>query len=553
MATRAVALDVGSNTVKVMEVKAGKHGLVVTGYASLPREEADAIGRVGIGLKGLVAGVGGRDMILRYTQVPPSPDWQLKNLMELELADLQSQSGGELSADYNLIPVQDEESGLETVLMALARNEALARVSDLVRGAGGSIEAHVPMCIALYNAFVKCGPVVEEDEVCGLVAIGRETMDLALVRGTELLFARNLSTGGKVLDDAIAGAFNVSERKAEQLKIDFIDLDPGSRGRFASGQAEKVTMAAGGAASAIVAGIQSSVAFCESQTKIQGLRLDKLWVCGGSANVRGLKGMLRDALRCPVELFDPFERCDLSTLPADQAELLAGQRQEAVLALGLAAGRVDTGLYSLEILPEHVKRRQRFVQRTVFDLAAIAIAVALLAAYFVTSKARLEAATGEKRRVESQVKAIEAVNREATTLQEDVTRRRALIEALAARAIPLDGTLRVIHALQETLPPELWIESIEVKNKPGERSVRGVTSEPRQIVQVKGKGKEVSGVAVGDVYQAFAKKFVEHKLIPAVVAVPKHGVDGITEFTFDIDVMPAPEVAAGNPQGKQEE
>lgn len=552
MATRAVALDVGSHTVKVMEVKAGKHGLSVTGFASLPREEADAIGRVGISLKGIVAGVGGRDMILRYTQVPPSPDWQLKNLMELELADLQSQSGGELSADYNLMPVQDEDSGLETVLMALARNEALARVSELVRAAGGSIEAHVPTCIALYNAFLKCGSVVEEDEVCGLVAVGRETMDLALVRGTELLFARNLSTGGKVLDDAIASAFNVSERKAEQLKVDLIDLDPGSRGRFASGQAEKVTMAAGGAASAIVAGIQSSVAFCESQTKIQGLRLDKLWICGGSANVRGLKGMLRDALRCPVELFDPFARCDLSALPADQAELLTQQRQEAVLALGLAAGRVDQGLYNLEILPDHVKRRQRFVQRTVFDLAAIAVAVLLLVGLLLTSKTRLEAATAEKRRIEGQVRALETVHKEAAGLQEEINKRRGLVEALAARAIPLDGTLRVIHALQETLPPELWIESIEVKNKPGERNARGVTSEPRQIVQVKGKGKEVSGVAVGQVYRDFAKRFVEHKLIPEVVAVPKHGVDGITEFTFDIDVLPAPKVAAGTGQGNQE-
>ncbi|HLU39141.1 MAG TPA: hypothetical protein VK081_07130, partial [Planctomycetota bacterium] len=105
MAARAVAVDVGSHTVKVLAAKKGKHGLVVTAFAAVPRAEAEAeLAGLGIPLKGVVAGLGGRDMILRYTQVPPSPDWQLKNLMELELQDLQGQSGGELSADYNLLP-----------------------------------------------------------------------------------------------------------------------------------------------------------------------------------------------------------------------------------------------------------------------------------------------------------------------------------------------------------------------------------------------------------------------------------------------------------------
>ena len=40
------------------------------------------------------------------------------------------------------------------------------------------------------------------------------------------------------------------------------------------------------------------------------------------------RGMLREALRCPVESFEPFESVDLSGLPEHEAEQLQARRQE---------------------------------------------------------------------------------------------------------------------------------------------------------------------------------------------------------------------------------
>jgi Tfp pilus assembly PilM family ATPase len=257
MANRAVAIDLGSHGGRAIAVKATKHGLAVTRFVSAPAAEAaDVLHSSGLSLQGVICGLAGRDMTLRYSQVPPTPDWQLKNLMDLEIQDLAAQSGGALSADYNLLPTQDPEAGVDTVLLALAKDEALQRLQQLAKAAGGTCGGFVPNCVALYNAYLKCGPVEPDTVVC-LANIGHETIDIALVKGQDLLFARNLSGGGKVLDDAIAAAFNVSARKAESLKHELLDLDPQSRGRFASGQAEKVTMAAGGAAPVITAGIQS--------------------------------------------------------------------------------------------------------------------------------------------------------------------------------------------------------------------------------------------------------------------------------------------------------
>ena len=490
MANKATAVDLGSHSAKVLIAEAGKHGVKVVRFAGLPRGEGEAavsLRQAGIPLAASLCG-------LRYSQVPPTPDWQLRNLMDLEIQDLAQQSGGTLSADYNLLPAQDPEAGVETVLLALAKDEALERLQGEITSGGGSVAAFVPNCTALYNAYLKCGPV-EADAVVCLANIGHETIDIALVKGTDLLIARNLSGGTKVLDDAIGASFNVSGRKAEALKKDLLDLDPQSRGRYASGQAEKVTMAAGGAAQSISAAIQSSLSFCKMQTKIADLRLDKVLLSGGGARLRGLRGMLREALRCPIELFDPFANLDLSALPAADAEQLQAMRHEAVVALGLAVGRLDDTLYSLEILPEAVKKRLRFQQRTVWNILAGAIAVGVLALVAVDAKKSVETAQMRTSALRRESSSITQTHQTATEAIEANKVERAIVDHLATQAMPGNGLLRTMRAVGKYLPPELWITKIDVGG------VGQGSQKKRPVVKIEGGGKEVNGVNASRVFQ----------------------------------------------------
>lgn len=543
MASKTVAIDIGSHTVRVLAARATKSGIQLQRFA-VTEVDAGAVTGAGIGLKGSICGIAGRDMNLRYSQVPPTPDWQLRNLMDLEIQDLAQQSGGSLSADYNLLPPQDPEAGIDTVLLALAKDEALERLGAFAKQAGGSVDGFTPNCIALYNAYLKGGPV-EEDAVVCLANIGHETIDIALVKGVDLLFARNLSGGGKVLDDAIAGAFNVSAEKAQSLKHELLDLDPASRGRFASGQAEKVTMAAGGAANAIVAAIQSSLAFCKAQTKLADLKLDKVLVAGGSANLRGLRAMLREALRCPVELFDPFANLDLSALPAADAELLQQHRGEAVVALGLAAARLDDTLYALEILPDAVRKRKRFAERTVFNIAAVAIAAVLIVVQVNTGKAEVEAANTMLAKVKRQKSQATGLDEQAAALVVENARDRALVDHLQATAMPLHGAVRALRALQAHLPPEFWVRKFEVGAKAGS----GRDRKPQVLIE--GAGKELGGVDVGAALLQFSREFRGDPLLPreGVTFTSPPGTGSTAQFQFTIDLQAAASAPKQAPEG----
>lgn len=509
MAGRAIAVDLGSHASKVIQVKDGKHGLAVErfGWVAGGKGGGD-LGDTQIDLKGAVTGLAGRDMTLKYSQVPDSPDYQLRRLMELEIEDLAAQSGGALAADFNLLPAAEQEDGTQTVILALAKEDALDRLTGAVEEAGGSVAGHTPNCVALFNAWLKCGSF-DADEVVCLASLGHETVDIAIARGAELLFARNLGGGGKVLDESIANAFGVSIRKAESLKRDLLDLDPGSRGRYASREAEKVTVQAGGAASSLVSAIQSSFAFCKQQTQQGDLQLDKVWICGGSAKLRGVQGMLRETLRVPVDRFDPFAVCDLSGLPDDEAEQLRVYGSEAVVALGLAVGRIEDDAYELLILPESVRKKRQFAERTVFNIGAALVGVALLVLAANTYQSQDKANNKALQLVQGQAAGIRSKDRDARERIEANEGQRKLVDALAQRAMPLDAVVAVQRALDATLPPQLWVTNIRCQTVGG----AGRGDEPRAKVVVDGLGTSLNGVDPVVVFTSFLAAFQAHPLI----------------------------------------
>ena len=208
--------------------------------------------------------------------------------------------------------------------------------------------------------------------------------------------------------------------------------------------------------------------------------------------------LLREALHCPVDIFDPFAAVDLSALTPTEHEDLERHRSESVVALGLAATVLDDSLYSLEILPEAVKRRQRFVQRTIYNIAAALVLVALLAVLAVRGDEQVAAADRARRSAERRRARFEKDDRQATKVIAANEIKRRLIDELVTRSVPFDSSLRVMRILQQ-MPQDLWIKSVEVT----ERTVKG-GRDRKKGVQVKGHGKEVSGRSIQRIFTRWA-------------------------------------------------
>src|SRR5262245_36328878 len=481
MATVGQGVTIGSHSLRAVQVRRKGSAFQVTKLLSVRLEEsmrAEA-GRVlaAKGFQGVPVTVGltGRDVIIRYNQVPPVPDWRLKNLMKFEVMEVSGQSGGEVAADYRKLNLPDPEGtrGEETVLVALARSAYLDPLFASLQGAGFKVLAGCPNSVALFNAFAV-NATYREDETCLLVNIGAQGTDLALERGGELIFARNATPGGKAFTDAVATAFSTTEAKAETLKTTKGDVTPRGQARYPDSTSEKVANAMVAAAGQLVALVQSTLMIGRAQTKLPDLKVDRVLLAGGGASLKGLDLYLKDRMGVPVERFNPFEGVDTSALSEDDKRALEAAPHEFAVPLGLAQSGFDAkdvgAAFRLQVLPEATRKRREFTRKGVFAVLAAVVALAALPLLWWSRTSASEAVAAQRRRLdraETEAKsAHENLRKEVVRLQEAREKHRRLAALAAPGALFADALAVLSKNLKER--PEVWLEetTLEVSDPP---------------------------------------------------------------------------------------
>jgi len=490
MARTVTGIDIGSRTNKFVRGQYKGNTFALARFGVVAHGEAEVADAWGAGsapfkLGESRIGLTGRDVNIRYTRVPRVPDWQLRKLMRFEVEEVGDTSGATVASDFNLLPALPEIEDEDVVLLALARESLLEEHMAGLAGLGGSIDAFSPCALALYNAWTHFGVI--EDETVLLANIGHDNLDVILVRGPDLLFARNLTGGSKLFNAAIAERFGVSLEKAEELKIELATLEPGARYRDAN--QEKASRAAAAAGGQLLSLLQSTVMFCKSQVKVSNLRVDKVLLCGGGAALAGLPRYLSSGLGVPVELFDPFRTADTSGLPAEDAAKLEEYKLEAVVALGLATMASDPAGYSIEILPEKVKRRREFAGGTVWAIAAAVLAAGFLGLQYAQ-------ASGELSKLRSEVATLDGKLRRAKEADRRTREVSAENAALAVAAGELHGLAgsgeqlaRVLEQLESDLPDGFWIEGLSTDFRVNE-GLRVVRGSEKPVIKVAGRARE---------------------------------------------------------------
>lgn len=483
-------------------------------------------------LGGVRVGLNGRDLNVRYTRVPRLPDWQLRRLMRFETDEIGGQSEAEVASDFNVLPELPEIEGEDVVLLALARETLLAEHQDGLKHAGGKLEAFTPNALGLYNAFLRYG-VIEEETVL-LADLGHENLNVVLVRGADLVFARNLSGGSRLFDKAIAERFGIDETRARAYKIGEGTLDTGRP--FKDPNQEKAARALAGPAGQILSLLQSAVVFAKSQVKISSLKLDRVLLCGGGARLAGLSAYLSRGMSVPVELFDPFRVVDLSKLDPESAERLEAHKLEAVTALGLATTAADPDAYGIEILPAKVKKSRQFLGGTLFLIGAAALAVAFLGLRAWRYQSDLSTLEVERARLEREFQRVERTNRETKRLLEENETLAQRANELFALAGAGEQVARLLDTLERDLPADFWIATVSLdwQSDPDLGVQRGAE---RPIVRVRGQSREGTdspALLFQDFVAALKKRMPEARTKERM---------GESDFTIDLCMLGEPAAA----------
>jgi type IV pilus assembly protein PilM len=573
MASVSTGVVLGSHSVKVVQVRRKGGILRLTKVANRKFDHATAergmkgpkseylktqIASAGIKSGEAMMGLSGRDLIIRYTHIPPVPDWRLGMLMKFEIEEVSEQSGGEVSADYAKLDLPESMTGDTTVLVALAKNDSLLPAIDVVSGAGLKIRGACPNGIGFAHAFNSMAKIVPGERVL-LMHIGAENTDIAIVGDGRLIFARNVSGGGRLFTEAVMSQFGAEYDKADRMKIQKANVAPKSSARYADNLEEKVSNAALGVAGQFVSMVHSSVMFAKAQTKVTDLSVDRVVLGGGGANLRGLPEYLEQNLGMPVEVFDPSAAVDISGLPPDQREVFEKDPTGLVVAIGLAAMGVDSDAYALRVLPDNLRKKRQFMERDAFMIAAGAVTAVLAAILFYTSGRDHTTASNNYRRLNSAQTAANQTNSmfERVQAEHEVVGKKS--DLLLAKILPgpalerglslVEGVIKgegfnAVHILSVQTKVEIRLAALVVDPDDPEPAPVPEDDENRERVSVVRVEFRAEIQELGDrppeVYTRFVGALKAEAQAKKGVAVREETLQKQSAFTFSLFFAPKP-------------
>ena len=502
MAARGLGVDEGTATVKAVEVeKRGETFVPVKAVAVAAADDgswepaafAAALKQAGVKSGDAVLGLTGKDLVIKYQQVPAVPDFQLRKIVQFELEEIKRQSGDDLAADYNVMQVSADLTSDDIVMLALTREARLAERGAAVAAAKIKARHYAPNAIALYHAFRVFGPATTGDAL--LVSFGRGSTDFAVTRDGDLLYARSVNTGGEILTDALAEQFNVGKPKAESLKRELGDLRPRDRRSGLSAQQEKVSYALEGAAGRLFSLVQSTLQLAKGQMQLNQLNVAKVWITNGTAQMKELDDYLAASLGVPVEKFDPIGDAAVAVEgPAHSTDL--------TVALGLAILAADADCFSVEVVPAAERKKREFARKHAFTLAALVLVVAYLGVAWWRMSGEHARAETEGRKLSAQKKKRDANEQRLAELKAARSDLALRVDQLEKRKAAGDGVVRALELLVGHLPDDLWINEVELRYPDASGADKEKLAKTPRVF-VNGAGKSLGTRAVDESYTKF--------------------------------------------------
>lgn len=337
-----VAIDIGSSSIKVLEVRTSTDQLELLNWGSIPTpssaiqsnmvSEPDRVGEAlkalleakGIKARKAVTAVPGPAVMIKRVTLPAQGPQDIENTIMLEAGNFIPEELDNVNLDYQVIDTRADAREME-VLLAAAKKDIVGSYAETLRSAGLQPVVVDVDYFALDNLYELNYDAIP-DQVVALVNIGARYTSINILKGGRSVFTGDVPVGGRDITEALTRDLGVPADEAERMKT--------SRGGENVDQ-EQLTMALGPAVDALIEEIHYALSFF--WTAATDERIDILYLSGGAAQTPELAQRLSERIEAPVEVTDPFSRIALGA--STDAAALQRRASEFAVALGLSVRR----------------------------------------------------------------------------------------------------------------------------------------------------------------------------------------------------------------------
>ncbi len=340
---QVVGLDIGSSSVKVVELKKSGKGIAVDklGIELLAPEivvdgaivDTGAVSSTIVKLfteekiktRAVATSVSGHSVIVKRLSMTPMTEQELFEAIQMEASQHIPFDIAEVNLDYQTLE-SETSTGTMDVLLVAAKKDKILNYTNVLSLAGKTPAVVDIDAFALQNAY-EFNYEPASNQTVALLNIGASVMNINIVRGRIPLFTRDVSVGGNQYTDSLQKELDLSFEDAERVKM----------GKSVPGVSDEARLPVLKSVSEIII-LEIQKTFDFFRATAAGEHIQKVYVAGGSAKVPGLLDLLKQEFSIAVEELNPFRKIEASGQPA---ELVAENSPRLAVALGLALRSFD--------------------------------------------------------------------------------------------------------------------------------------------------------------------------------------------------------------------
>jgi type IV pilus assembly protein PilM len=339
----AVGLDIGSSSVKLVQLKERKGGyqLLAFGVAPLPPEAIvdgalmnsaaivqaiqELVAQQKVKARDVAIGVRGHSVIIKKISLPRMTQEELDESIQWEAEQYIPFDVKDVNIDTQILTPEGDAAGQMDVLLVAAKKDMINDYTSVCAEAGLTATVVDVDAFAVQNAFEKNYEPSPTDTVV-LINVGAAVSNINVISRGVTTFTRDITMGGNAFTEEIQKQLNISYDEAEALKV-------GGQGESDAVVPQEVERVIQGVADQMGGEIQRSLDFYAS-TAADG-KVTQVFLSGGTARVPALFKVVEARAGVPVEILNPFKNIEVDNRKFDPEVILAAAPSAAV-GVGLA-------------------------------------------------------------------------------------------------------------------------------------------------------------------------------------------------------------------------
>ncbi len=311
----SVALDIGSNSIKLVQMTQGKTGWQIQklGVKELPPEAIvdgsiidsmtvisaikEIIKEHNVKAKDAVSALTGHSVIIKKVTLPAVTEEELSDSIQWEAEQYIPFPVTEVNIDFQILGADTEGRGQMDVMLVAVKKDVINDYTNVIKEAGLNPVVIDVDAFALENMLEINYPVVA-GEMTAAVNIGASITSFSIMVEGVTTFTRSIPMGGNQFTEEIQREMNISFKEAEGLKT-------------GSGAADdpKLASTIDSVSTNLTLDIKRSLDFFIGGT--HDVNVNKIYLSGGGSKIAGLKVMMQEKTAIPVESADPFKNVEM--------------------------------------------------------------------------------------------------------------------------------------------------------------------------------------------------------------------------------------------------